>query len=72
MDLGKTVIIFGVALVVIGLLMQFAPQLRLGKLPGDISFGSNGWTVYIPIGTSILISVILTLVFNAIGSASRR
>ena len=72
MDLGKTVIIFGVVLVAIGLLMQFAPQLRLGKLPGDISFGGNGWTVYIPIGTSILLSVSLTLVFGAVGGSPRR
>ena len=60
---GRALIIFGIVLAAIGLLFEFAPALRLGRLPGDISFGGSGWKVYVPIGTSILLSIILTLAF---------
>ncbi len=34
------------------------------KLPGDVSFGGRNWRVYVPIGTSILLSVLLTVLLN--------
>ncbi len=71
MDLGKTVLILGIVLVVIGLLLQFAPALHLGRLPGDFSFGGSGWRVYVPVGTSILVSLFLTLAFAVVGSLAR-
>ena len=68
---GRALIVFGLILVGIGLLIEFAPWLRLGRLPGDISFGSGNVRVYFPIVTSLLISVILSLLF-ALFSLSRR
>ena len=38
--------------------------LPLGKLPGDISFTKGNTTFYFPLGTSILLSVVLTLVLQ--------
>lgn len=60
---GRIVIAAGIAVVIVGIILELAPSLRLGRLPGDISFGGQNWRVYIPIATSILLSVILTLVF---------
>lgn len=69
---GRALILFGLVLAAIGLLFEFAPALRLGRLPGDISFGGQNWRVYIPIGTSILLSIILTLVLALINSFATR
>jgi hypothetical protein len=63
MPIGRVLIALGLTLVAIGFLVQLAPILRFGRLPGDLSFGGSGWRVYIPIGTSILVSIVLTLVF---------
>jgi hypothetical protein len=35
----------------------------LGRLPGDIYIGRENWRFYFPLGTSILLSVVLSLVF---------
>jgi hypothetical protein len=72
MTLGRGLLICGLVLAAIGLLLEFAPALRLGRLPGDISFGGSGWRVYFPIGTSILLSLVLTLVLVLINSMAAR
>ncbi|MBN1575618.1 MAG: DUF2905 domain-containing protein, partial [Chitinispirillaceae bacterium] len=36
----------------------------LGRLPGDFHFGNGRFKIYIPLATSILISVVLTLILN--------
>lgn len=59
---GRALVAIGLILVGIGLLLQFAPWLRLGRLPGDISFGSGNVRFYFPVVTSLLLSVVLTLV----------
>lgn len=69
---GRALIFFGFIAVVIGLLLEFAPALRIGRLPGDFSFGGNNWRVYFPLGTSILISVLLTLLLAFIGYFTTR
>lgn len=68
---GRALIVFGLILAGIGMLIEFAPWLRLGRLPGDISFGGGNVRVYFPIVTSLVISVILSLLF-ALFSLSRR
>jgi len=59
---GRSIIILGIVLVVIGALVEFAPGLRLGRLPGDLRFGSGNVRFFLPLGTSIALSVIFTLV----------
>jgi hypothetical protein len=71
MSTGRLLIFFGVLLAIVGILVEFAP-LRLGRLPGDFSFGGPNWRVYIPLGTSILLSIILTLLFTLISSLAAR
>ena len=63
-DLARTLIILGVLLVVVGLALLLVPKIPgLGKLPGDIVIKRENFTFYFPLGTCILISVILSLIF---------
>lgn len=68
-DLGKWVMGLGLAIVVLGALMQ-VPRLFgwFGRLPGDMRFGNTT----ILIGSGIAISLILTLVLNLLGALLRR
>ncbi len=64
-DLGRLLIGLGLVLVIAGglLLMLGRTGLPLGRLPGDISYRSKNLSVYFPLGTSILLSVLLSVVF---------
>ncbi len=62
--IAKTLIIFGVILIGVGVLLNFANRIPfIGKLPGDILIQKKNFTFYFPVATSILISIILSLVF---------
>jgi hypothetical protein len=58
---GKFLVIAGAVLAGLGLLVMSG--FPLGRLPGDLSFRKGNATFYFPLGTSILISIILTLLF---------
>ena len=60
--LARWLIILGVVLVVAGLLWPWLTRLGLGRLPGDIVIERDGFRLYIPITTSILISIVLSLI----------
>jgi hypothetical protein len=63
--LGKGLIVAGVCIALVGGLLLLAdrfPWLRLGRLPGDISVQRDGFRLYFPLGTSLLLSVVLSLV----------
>jgi hypothetical protein len=61
-EIGRFLVIVGVLLAAVGVVLWLAPKLPwLGKLPGDFVWQRGRWTVYAPLGTSILLSVILTL-----------
>jgi Protein of unknown function (DUF2905) len=63
LGIGRTLLVLGIVLALVGLLLMIAPGVPwLGRLPGDFSFGGESWRVYIPLGTSILISLALSLV----------
>jgi hypothetical protein len=59
--LGKLLIVVGLVIAGIGLLVSAG--LPLGRLPGDIVVRRDNFTFYFPLGTSILLSVVLTIVF---------
>jgi len=65
---GKLLIIAGGLIVLLGVLLTFGPRLplRLGRLPLDFHYQRDNFHFYFPLGTSILISVILTVVFALI------
>jgi hypothetical protein len=61
---GKLLIIAGIVVVALGVLFLLTGRGVIPRLPGDLSFGRGHTRVYIPIGTSILLSVILTVLLN--------
>ena len=63
-NLGRFLVVVGVVLVVVGLLLSYARTLRLGSLTGDIHLAGRGWQLWLPLGTSIVLSLLLTLVLN--------
>lgn len=64
-DLGKTLIGVGAVLVLVGgaLLLASRAGLPLGKLPGDISYRGKNFSFFAPLGTSLLVSVLLSAIF---------
>lgn len=59
---ARIFVIAGLVLLAAGLLVQFGPSVPwLGRLPGDIRIERPGTRIYIPITTSIVISVVLSL-----------
>ena len=66
--LGKTLIFAGIAIVALGLLLLIFPKVpMLGKLPGDIMIDKPNFKLYLPITTSILISIVLSLILFLTG-----
>ena len=66
--LGKVLIIVGVVLIVAGILVYFWGRIPfLGKLPGDFVIKKDNVTIFLPLATMILISVILTVILNLFG-----
>jgi hypothetical protein len=61
-DIGRILITFGIALIVIGALFVLGGKLGLGHLPGDIVIKNKNFTFAFPMVTSILLSVALTVV----------
>ncbi|MEA2680853.1 MAG: hypothetical protein QOK03_2575 [Candidatus Binataceae bacterium] len=66
--MGRTIVLFGLIIVAIGLIIWVVPSIplvnRLGRLPGDILVRRGNFTFYFPIVTSIVISLLLTLVIS--------
>jgi hypothetical protein len=68
--IGKSFIIIGVILVLIGIIVLFKdsiPFLKyLGRLPGDINIKREHFSFHFPIVTSIILSIVLSLLFYLI------
>jgi len=66
-SLGKLLIIIGVSVVLVGAFLMLISRLPwFGRLPGDIVVNRGGWSIYVPITTMILVSLVLTLILNFI------
>ncbi|MGH9561359.1 MAG: DUF2905 domain-containing protein [Terracidiphilus sp.] len=72
-ELGKMLVGIGLAIALLGVVFLLVARtgLPLGRLPGDFSYKGKGFSFYFPLGTSILISVILSLVFYLISLLRR-
>ncbi len=60
-EIGRIVLVIGLVLVVIGGLAVMGVRLPFGHLPGDIAIEGERGAIYIPLGSMIVISVILSL-----------
>ncbi len=61
-QLGLFLIAFSLLLFILGLFLLLLP--RFPRLPGDIVLRKGDFTVFIPLGTSLLLSLLLTLFLN--------
>lgn len=63
--IGRSFVLLGIVLVVVGFVLSTAPSVPwLGKLPGDLRFEWSGLRIYLPITTSLLLSVALSLLLQ--------
>jgi hypothetical protein len=60
--MARFLIVLGLAILVIGLLWPYLDKLGLGRLPGDIVIERENGTVYVPLATCVLLSLLLSLV----------
>ncbi len=64
-ELGRVLIVAGGVLLAIGLVLVLGLRVPwLGRLPGDFTFGGPHTRVYVPLGTSLLVSIVLTLLLR--------
>ena len=59
--MSRGLIIFGIVLIAMGLLWPVISKLGLGRLPGDIVIERENFRLYVPIMTSLIISIVLSL-----------
>ena len=59
---GKLLILFGLGMMIIGIIILLADKLSLGRLPGDIVIRRENFTFAFPLATCIIVSVILTAI----------
>ena len=64
-ELGRVLVVIGLVLAGVGALLFLGARLpfRLGRLPGDIAYQCKHGTIYFPIITCLLLSLILTVLF---------
>jgi uncharacterized membrane protein YvlD (DUF360 family) len=62
-DVGRIILVFGVLLVVVGGVLMLFGRLHV---PGDLTIRTGNATIYIPLATSIILSIVATLVLNLI------
>ncbi len=62
-DVGRPLLVFGVLLVFVGGALMLFGRFHL---PGDFTFRSGGVTVYVPLATSLILSIVATVVLNLV------
>ena len=63
-QVGRFLLIAALVLGVVGVLLLAASAMGLGRLPGDLAFGRGTTRVYVPLATSLVVSVVATVVLN--------
>jgi len=65
---GRALLVIGVVIVAAGLLLVLAPRIPLvGRLPGDIHIERDGLTIFFPLGTMLLVSIVVSVVLGLLG-----
>ena len=60
--MSRWLIIFGIVLIAAGLLLPLLQKMGLGRLPGDIVIERENFRLYLPLGTSLVISVVVSVI----------
>ncbi|HEX2053649.1 MAG TPA: DUF2905 domain-containing protein [Actinomycetota bacterium] len=63
-SVGRILLLVGVVALVAGGLFLLLGRMGIGSMPGDMRFGKGNVRVYFPLGTSIVLSIILTVLLN--------
>jgi hypothetical protein len=72
-DIGRVLMVVGGLLLALGfVLTQTDRSPLIGRLPGDITLRGDGWAIYAPLATSIVLSLVLTLAITLVSWLSRR
>ena len=67
-DVGKILVGFGLLIALVGVVLVFVGRVPwIGRLPGDIHIQRGRFTLYFPLATSLLLSVVLTLLLYVVG-----
>jgi multisubunit Na+/H+ antiporter MnhG subunit len=61
---GKILLLTAAALAIIGAVLLILGKLGLGRLPGDILIRRDGVTIFIPLGSMLLLSIVLSLLVH--------
>jgi hypothetical protein len=59
--MARFLIILGITILILGLLWPYLGRMGLGRLPGDVLIERDNFTLYIPLMTSLLVSIVLSL-----------
>lgn len=72
-EIGKTILGFGIVLVLVGAVLILAGRfgLPLGRLPGDFAYRGKNVSFYFPLGTCLLLSIALSVIFYLISRLHR-
>jgi len=70
-QLGKVLLFVALGLALTGMVLWLLGRAGLGSLPGDIKIQGQSWSCYVPIATSILLSLVLTLLVWLFGRFGR-
>jgi hypothetical protein len=66
-QLGRVLVLIGAVILLVGVVFVLADRVPfIGRLPGDIRVTGDGWTIYAPLATSIVLSVLLTAVLSLV------
>ena len=65
-EIGRVILVVGIVLVIVGGLSALGVRLPFGRLPGDIAIESERGGFYFPIGTMIVISIVLSVLVNTV------
>jgi hypothetical protein len=69
---GRVLVLVGAVVLAFGVLLVLADRVPfVGRLPGDITIRGDGWTIYAPLATSIVLSVLLTVVLSLVAWVRR-
>lgn len=66
MNFAKAIMIAGACIFLVGALLSFGARMGLGKLPGDFALRRGNVSVFAPIATCIIVSIVLTIVLNIV------
>lgn len=61
--MSRTLIIVGLCLVVLGVLWPWLQKAGFGRLPGDIVIERDGFRLYFPVTTAIIVSMVISFIF---------